>query len=58
MIYPKPDGTVCMEKQVLKDGVKLDCAGGFGSAVMVTGSFGFLAASRAIERYLAATLAT
>lgn len=52
MVYPKPDGSVCQEKQVLQSGVKLDCAGGFGSSVMVTGSFGFLAAARAIERYL------
>lgn len=53
MIYPKPDGSVCMDKQVLAEGVKLDCAGGFGSSVMVTGTFGFIAATRAIERYLA-----
>lgn len=52
MVYPKPDGTVCMDKSVLSAGVKLDCAGGFGSSVMVTGSFGFIAANRAIERYL------
>lgn len=52
MVYPKPDGSVCMSKQVLQEGVKLDCAGGFGSSVMVTGSFGFLAANKAIERYL------
>lgn len=52
MVYPKPDGSVCMEKQALMDGIKLDCAGGFGSSVMVTGSFGFAAAARAIERYL------
>lgn len=54
MVYPKPDGTVCTDKQALAEGVKLDCAGGFGSSVMVTGTFGFIAASRAIERYLAA----
>lgn len=52
MVYPKPDGSVCQEKQILQSGIKLDCAGGFGSSVMVTGSFGFLAATRAIERYL------
>ncbi len=52
MIYPKPDGTVCMDKKVLQEGVKLDCAGGFGSSVMVTGTFGFIAAHKAIERYL------
>lgn len=52
MVYPKPDGTVCMDKSVLQNGVKLDCAGGFGSSVMVTGSFGFIAATKAVERYL------
>lgn len=52
MVYPKPDGSVCQEKQALENGVKLDCAGGFGSAVMVTGTFGFVAAHKAIERYL------
>ena len=52
MVYPKPDGSVCMDKQTLAAGVKLDCAGGFGSSVMVTGTFGFVAATRAIERFL------
>lgn len=52
MVYPKPDGSVCMEKQVMQDGVRLDCTGGFGSSVMVTGSFGFAAAARAVERHL------
>ena len=57
MTFSKPDGSVCMNKQVMAEGVKLDCAGGFGSSVMVTGAFGFLAASQAIERYLQKTLA-
>jgi tRNA A37 threonylcarbamoyladenosine dehydratase len=52
MIYPKPDGSVCMDKQFLSEGVKLDCAGGFGASVMLTGTFGFVAANKAIERYL------
>lgn len=52
MVYPKPDGQVCTQKQALQDGVRLDCTGGFGSATMVTGTFGFTAASRAITRYL------
>lgn len=52
MVYPKPDGSVCMEKQAMQDGVRLDCAGGFGSSVMITGAFGFAAAARAVERYL------
>jgi tRNA A37 threonylcarbamoyladenosine dehydratase len=52
MVYPQPDGEVCMNKQALENGVRLDCAGGFGSSVMVTGAFGFAAAHKAIERYL------
>ena len=52
MVYPQADGSVCSNKQGLQEGVKLDCAGGFGSATMVTGSFGFMMAARAIERYL------
>lgn len=53
MVYPKPDGSVCMDKKVLQGGVKLDCTAGFGSSVMVTGSFGFIAAQQGINRYLA-----
>lgn len=56
MKYPKPDGSVCQEKKGRQNGVKLDCAGGFGSATMLTGSFGFAAANKAIERYLATVL--
>ncbi|MDZ7924176.1 MAG: tRNA cyclic N6-threonylcarbamoyladenosine(37) synthase TcdA [Marinagarivorans sp.] len=52
IVYPQADGSVCANKQGLQDGAKLDCAGGFGSATMVTGSFGFMMAARAIERYL------
>ena len=54
MVYPKPDGSVCMDKSALdsSSGVKLDCSGGFGSSVMVTGSFAFVAVSRALQRYL------
>ncbi|WP_018274181.1 tRNA cyclic N6-threonylcarbamoyladenosine(37) synthase TcdA [Teredinibacter turnerae] len=52
MVFPQADGSVCGNKKSLQDGTKLDCEGGFGSATMVTGSFGFAAANRAIERYL------
>jgi len=52
MVYPQPDGRVCQRKSAMQDGVKLDCSGGFGAATMVTGSFGFAAASRGIERLL------
>lgn len=52
MVYPQPDGGVCQQKTAMQDGVRLDCSGGFGAATMVTGTFGFLAATRAIERLL------
>lgn len=55
MVYPKPDGSIDTQKSVMtqdQSSVKLDCTSGFGSSTMVTGTFGFVAASRAIERYL------
>ncbi len=52
-VYPKPDGTVCQQKAVSDGSVKLDCTTGFGSATMLTGTMGFVAAERALQRYLA-----
>ncbi|WP_308367840.1 MULTISPECIES: tRNA cyclic N6-threonylcarbamoyladenosine(37) synthase TcdA [unclassified Microbulbifer] len=54
MVYPQPGGEVCRQKSAMQDGVKLDCSGGFGAATMVTGTFGFVAAARGIERLLQA----
>ncbi len=51
-VYPKEDGTVCQRKPGVK-GVNLDCNFGYGSATMVTASFGFVAAARAINKLLA-----
>ena len=52
MTYPDQQGGTCQSKSGLEEGVKLDCAGGFGASTMVTASFGFVAVARAIERYL------
>ncbi|MBR8844690.1 tRNA cyclic N6-threonylcarbamoyladenosine(37) synthase TcdA [Pseudoalteromonas sp. JC3] len=52
LVYPSTDGTVCKAKQQAEGGKNMDCATGFGSATMVTGSFGFFAASKAIRKYL------
>lgn len=52
MVYPQPDGEVCQQKSGMHNGVKLDCSGGFGAATMVTGTFGLVAAAKAIERIL------
>ncbi len=51
--YPNPDGSVCQSKQFVGEGVKLDCAGGFGAAMTVTASFGLVAAARAIDKLVA-----
>jgi tRNA A37 threonylcarbamoyladenosine dehydratase len=51
--YPKPDGTVCQSKSFVGEGVKLDCAGGFGAVMMVTASFGMAAAAKAVEKLVA-----
>lgn len=48
--YPQADGSVCQTKSFAGDSTRLDCSSGFGSATMVTGTFGFVAASRVIER--------
>lgn len=52
MAYPDAQGGVCASKEGMDSGVKLDCSGGFGSSTMLTGTFGFVAASRSIEKYL------
>lgn len=50
--FPAADGGVCENKSALGAEVKLDCGGGLGAATMVTASFGMIAASRAIARFL------
>ena len=50
-VYPKDDGSVSHEKPGIH-GVSLDCRFGYGSATFVTGSFGYFAAARAIEKTL------
>lgn len=49
--YYKGNGVVSHAKPG-KAGVTLDCEHGYGSSVMVTASFGMVAAARAINRYL------
>lgn len=52
MVYPADDGGTTFTKPFVKGGVKLDCSGGVGTTSMITGTFGLITASRAIERYL------
>lgn len=50
MVYPQPDGSVCSTRSSEDSSTRLDCSSGFGSATMVTGTFGFVAASRVVKR--------
>jgi tRNA A37 threonylcarbamoyladenosine dehydratase len=50
--YPQGDGTVSTKKHLADGSVKLDCNNGFGAAVVVTGSFGFIAAARVIDKLI------
>jgi tRNA A37 threonylcarbamoyladenosine dehydratase len=52
MTYPDKQGGICQSKVFLDGGEKLDCSGGYGAATMVTASFGFIAAARAIEKLI------
>jgi len=52
--YPQPDGSVSKSKGSREGGGKLDCSSGFGASVAVTATFGFVAASRAINKFLSA----
>jgi len=50
LVYPQADGTVCAQKPAAGDGpVRLDCEGGFGASVAVTGTFGFVAAAQVLK---------
>ncbi len=52
LLYPDANGGIRHAKSGFGDAVNLDCSGGLGAASMVTASFGFITAARAIERYL------
>lgn len=51
--YPTPEGAVCLSKGFVGEGVKLDCAGGFGAVTMVTASFGMAAAAKTVDKLVA-----
>ncbi len=54
-LYPDSDGEVSHAKPGAP-GVRLDCDQGYGSVAYVTGTFGLVAASRAVKRALAQRL--
>lgn len=53
LVYPGSDGLVCHAKQSADGTMNMDCNNGFGSVTMITGSFGFFVAAKAVKKYLA-----
>ena len=51
-IYPAGDGQVCAAPGTEQD-LRIDCNTGFGTASFVTGTFGFVAAARIVQRITA-----
>lgn len=52
LVYPGSDGNVCHAKQNADGSMNMDCNNGFGSVTMITGSFGFFVAAKAVRKYL------
>ncbi|ACA88406.1 UBA/THIF-type NAD/FAD binding protein [Shewanella woodyi ATCC 51908] len=48
LVYPQADGSVCNTKADAEGSMRMDCASGFGAVTVVTGTFGFIAASRVL----------
>jgi len=48
LVYPQADGSVCNTKANADGSMRMDCASGFGAVTVVTGTFGFVAASRVL----------
>ena len=49
-VYPGADGQICQSKPAPGESTRLDCASGFGAATAITGSFGFVAAARVLQK--------
>ena len=47
--FPTADGSVCCDRSTAVD-LRLDCSSGYGTASFVTGTFGFVAASRVVQK--------
>ena len=50
LTYPAADGETCSSKAGLSGSTKLDCNSGFGAAVVVTATFGFVAVARVLDK--------
>jgi len=50
MVFPTPDGGVCLQKPAASETRGLSCAGGIGSVMTVTASFALVAVSHVLKR--------
>jgi tRNA A37 threonylcarbamoyladenosine dehydratase len=48
-VFPHSDGTVCAQREAGSD-LRLNCESGYGTATFVTGTFGFVAAAKIVEK--------
>ena len=53
LVYPQVDGSVCASRSTAEGPKKMDCTSGFGSATMVTATFGFVAVSHVLKKMMA-----
>ncbi len=53
LVYPQADGSVCANKPGSDGNMRMDCASGFGAITTVTGTFGFVAVSKALKKLAA-----
>lgn len=53
LVYPQADGSVCASRATAEGPKRMDCASGFGAVTMVTASFGFVAVSHALKKFIA-----
>ncbi|MEY4475463.1 MAG: hypothetical protein RL248_1230 [Pseudomonadota bacterium] len=53
LVYPQIDGSVCASRSRAEGPKRMDCTSGFGSATMVTATFGFVAVSHALKKMMA-----
>ncbi len=53
LVYPQADGSVCASRSTAEGPKRMDCTSGFGAATMVTATFGFVAVSHALKKFLA-----
>jgi len=57
-VFPQRDGSVCATREagVTDQDLALNCDSGFGAATFVTGTFGFMAAARVVQRIAVGSL--